>query len=142
MTREKVLVAIIGFFLGIAVIWTVWTLYQFLPKTPPSAPTTTSEEIPPISPPPAFFTLTLTSPEDESVVFQNSATISGKTEPFSLVVISGGAEDQVLNANEEGSFSLPLSLSEGPNEIVVTAYGKNGEEIAETRSVTFSKEEF
>lgn len=135
LSRETILAGVAGFALGLLAAWAVWSIPRVLPKKelpPPVQEVTVPEE----------FTLTLSEPLDEAILETPEASVAGKTEAGATVVISGPLGDEVIEATGDGTFSTSLTLEEGVNEIVVTAYGKNDEEKTETRIVTFTKEEF
>ena len=137
--RETILAGVVGFALGLLAAWAVWSIPQILPKreTPPPV----SEEA---IAPEETFGLSLTQPEDEAIFDTASATVSGKTEAEATVIINGPLGEEVVETTSEGTFSTTVTLEEGANEIVVTAYPPTGEgeEQTETRTVFFTKEEF
>jgi cellulose synthase/poly-beta-1,6-N-acetylglucosamine synthase-like glycosyltransferase len=102
-------------------------------RTPPSAPSPElkKEEI----------SLTLTSPEDNQVTDIASVKIAGKTNPQALIVIYSQDNEEVLEASQDGSFSINFPLSEGLNEITIINQTKDGEEKSVTRDVYYSREE-
>lgn len=134
--RETILAGVAGFALGLLAAWAVWFIPQITSKK--ELPTVREE----VTPSPVGFTLTLTQPEDEAILATASTQVLGKTVGGATVVISGPLGDEVVEATADGTFSTTVSLEEGVNEIVVTAYGKGGEEKIETRTVTYTKEEF
>lgn len=134
--RETILAGVVGFALGLLAAWAVWSIPQIIPKKPQLPPV--AEEVTA----PKEFILTLTQPTDEAILETPQASVSGKTEAGATVVISGPAGDEVVEATGDGTFSTTVTLEEGANEIVVTAYGPNDEEKTETRTVTYTKEEF
>lgn len=141
--RETILAAVVGFLVGLLAAWAVWNIPQLVSKkeTPPSV----QEQETLTTPQETTFTLNLTQPDDGTILNEAEATIAGQTETGATVVINSPLEDKVIEATEEGKFSATLGLEEGVNEIVVTAYspsGKAGEEKTETRTVTYTKEEF
>ncbi|MBI5464981.1 hypothetical protein HY946_00015 [Candidatus Gottesmanbacteria bacterium] len=137
LNRETILAGIAGFALGLLAAWAVWSIPQI----------TSKRQLPPFvqeaaSPTPIGFTLTLTQPEDEAILETPEASVAGKTEAGATVVVAGPFGEEVVEATADGTFSTTVALEEGVNEIVITAYGKNDQEKTETRTVSYTKEEF
>lgn len=134
MKREAVIVGIFGLGLGLLVAWGIW---NFKSKPKPAAP----QLAPTIAPTtvPSFF-LDLTSPEDESVLTETEATVSGKTIAKTTVVISTNTDDKVLETQSDGSFTTTVDLEEGENIIAVTVYSPTQETKEEVRTVIYEKE--
>lgn len=76
--------------------------------------------------------LTISSPEDESVVDTNSIRIEGSTQAGALVIIQTPLQEDVIQS-ENGDFSSEVELVSGENEIKVTAYS---EKNIDTRTLT------
>lgn len=85
-------------------------------------------------------TLVLTAPIDQEATTSAKITLKGKTNPNSLVTAYTDTQEETFESDENGDFSGTLTLDEGPNEITVTAFGDNGEEKSETRSVVYISE--
>jgi hypothetical protein len=84
--------------------------------------------------------LVLTAPKDQEATTSAQITVQGKTNPNSLVTAYTDTQEETFESNENGDFSGTLSLDEGPNEIIFTAYGQDAEEKSETRSVVYITE--
>lgn len=137
--RETILAAVAGFALGLVAAWTIWNFPQIVSKK--ETLTKSFEEItsPPVK---KIFNLALSQPEDELLLDTAETTVSGKTEKAALVIVSGPLTDEVVEASQDGTFSLKVDLEEGVNEIMVTAYPADGsEEMTESRTVTYTKAE-
>ncbi len=85
--------------------------------TPPPVP---QPVVPPVSPPPAVIQaglpLTISQPADGSTL-SPSVTVKGKTKAGATVSVN----DELITADSQGNFSIPLSLDSGPNAIDVIA---------------------
>lgn len=142
--RETILAGVVGFAVGLLAAWAVWSIPQIAPKREKEIqPVTVQEETTPK--PAETLTLALTQPEDETISTNDEVQVSGKTAAGATVIVSGPLAEEVIEARSDGTFSTTVSLEEGANEIVVTAYppaGELGEEKTETRTVNFTKEEF
>jgi len=77
--------------------------------------------------------LTVTAPEDESVVNSAEVMVKGETNPDAVVTVNG----TVADVDAEGKFSAVVSLEEGPNVIEVNASDFEGREASEVLSVIY-----
>lgn len=84
--------------------------------------------------------LDLDQPIDETLVFDSSLLISGKTNPKKDVLIFTSTGNQVLQSKEDGSFSTILKLDEGVNKITVATFDQSGDSKSIERLVYYSKE--
>ncbi len=84
--------------------------------------------------------ITLISPEDNDVISVNSTLIAGITKPGAWVVISGEEEDEILKANEDGSFEQEVELIGGANQVIITAFDDSGDKTGKTVLVIHSTE--
>jgi len=76
--------------------------------------------------------LTITQPQDESVVRSNPITVSGSVIGGVEVMING------LSANVEGGhFSVMVELETGPNSIEITAGDAAGKQLSKYISVVY-----
>ena len=83
------------------------------------------------------FKLEIVSPIEGEVVNKPGITLSGKTEALAEVFV----DDKELKADENGGFSVNLTLDEGENEIAVTANNVTGEFAEKTIKVTYEAPE-
>ena len=116
-------------------------LYYFLEFHSPSGVKPSSYSLDgPVTKEPASLTLDLTSPDDDTLIFQDNIEFSGKTSPNSQILISGADNDMVITSKSDGSFSGDFDLSEGVNEIKVVVFDQNGDQREVVRTVYYSKE--
>ncbi len=140
--RKEVLVAIfVGFALGLVITFGIWSANKALTsKKPPAAPEEEVAAPEEITPTPAF-SLVISKPEDESISSADKVTVSGTTEPEVYVVIMGEKGEEILEADEKGIFSTEVSLVSGTNEITISAFSENGDEVSKTLNVVYSTAE-
>lgn len=81
--------------------------------------------------------LILNEPQNEQATTTAEIKISGRTNPNSQVVVYTDSNEDIFESDEEGNFSGVFVLEEGPNEITITAFGNEEEEVTETRSVVY-----
>ncbi len=94
----------------------------------------------PVTSKPKSFTLTVNQPSDESLIFESSILVSGKTGPNMEVLISTDTDDLVIKTKSDGSFSQTLNLSEGVNNIKIVSFDITGDSKESDRIVYYSKE--
>jgi hypothetical protein len=88
--------------------------------TSPSAPISISVE----NKPP----LTIVEPMDNATVATHAISVQGKTEPGAVVSVN----NQITVADEQGNFSIDLSLDSGINVISITASDSSGGQATTT----------
>ncbi len=137
--RETILAAVAGLGVGLLAAWAVWNLPNFLPQKAPTE--ITEKEIPASENLAEAFNLTLSQPENDALVETNQVTVTGKTSKGATVVVNGPLKDEIVTAGNDGSFSVAITIEEGANEIIVTAYDTTGTEKSETRTVNYTKEQ-
>lgn len=141
MRKEVLIAIIIGFGLGLVITFGIWTANRALkgaPSTP--APSKEEEAITPTSAPQEF-SLIITSPEDESISTQEKIEVAGKTTPDITVVILYQEGEKIIQADSQGSFSSEITLVGGANQIEITAYDQDGNEVSKIINVVYSTAE-
>jgi len=143
--RKEVFIAIaIGFALGLVITFGIWTANKALKETAPKKEETalpkqvTEEQLP--TPTPQSL-LVITSPEDNSISSKEKIEVSGKTTSEATVVILYQEGEKIIEANSEGIFSSEITLVGGSNEITVSTYDDQGNEISKTITVVYSTAE-
>jgi uncharacterized protein YjiK len=146
MKREVVLAIIIGFSLGLIITFGVWRANKALKETAPKQQLPLSQEkqpeLPPSTPTPqTILDLEITSPEDNFLSNKEKIDVSGKTFPKATVVILYEEGEKIIESDEEGKFTSEITLVGGANEITISAYDKEGNEISKTLNVVYSTAE-
>jgi len=94
----------------------------------------------PVTTPPKTLRLDLDNPDSDTLTFQPSILISGKTSPLKEILIFTDSQNLVISSKKDGSFSQVLNLDEGENNITLTVFDTKGDARSETRTVYYSKE--
>lgn len=94
----------------------------------------------PVTSEPVSLTLTVTNPNDNSLVFNDDLLISGKASLGSVVIISSEDNDTVVNPKQDGIFSLTYKLNLGINQIIISSVDETGNIKQEQRMIYYSKE--
>jgi hypothetical protein len=139
MKKEVVFAIFIGLSLGLVVTYGVYRARtSFLNGRLGSGSTQTNA-----SPAPsAHNSLTLLSPEDESVQSDKGTQITGTTDPDALVVIFINTQSQVTTADKSGNFSIQADLTPGANVITVRTIDEDGNTAEEQRTVIMTSVSF
>lgn len=74
------------------------------------------------TPTPSQFAVTIESPLAETIENTTSLLVSGVTNPGSTVVVAGSLDDTAVIAQADGKYAGKITLIEGKNDIIVTAY--------------------
>lgn len=139
--KERVVLSFIAAAVGILVAGVAFSFYQHT-KTAPKEVASIAPSPAPTKVPTQTFFLHIETPKPEEVVTTRTVTVSGKTERRAVVTVSTAASDYVFTPTASGDFTATVTIDAGVNQIVTTAIAPNGEEVTETRTVTFSTESF
>lgn len=145
MKTEKVVISFFAVIIGIIVSAIAFYLYQTTKVIPVK-----QKEIALISPSPKkeaiekakTIFLTLDQPKEEIVVTSKIVKIAGKTIPTATIIILTKNIDQVIKPANNGNFSTTIDIDDFENYLEILAVSPNGEEVKETRTITYSTENF
>ncbi len=84
--------------------------------------------------------LRVTYPLEKMATDSATLTIIGTAPKNSLVTIIGGNEDNIVQTDNNGSFSAPIILSEGENNLQIISFEKDGQERRIERLVIYSSD--
>lgn len=90
------------------------------------------------TPTPAALFLEIAEPQDESVVSTASIAVSGSTLPGAIVSVFIDEQVEIADVEEDGSFSVTVTLQEGPNLIEVIASDSEQNEASGWLSVIYN----
>ncbi len=138
MLREKVVTIIIGLVVGAMLAGAYFFGPTLVAKTQqPSeekqTPTQTSQTSTTPTPSPKK-TLTVTSPEDNSVATKADLKVAGTATPNAKLIVFTNADQKQVTAGSNGKFETTVKIEEGENEISVTDLTPEIQTI--TRNVT------
>lgn len=138
MKKEVILAITIGFVLGLVITFGIWIANRSLKQTtmatatPTPIPTTMVITNAVVSPQPAS-SLSIGSPDDESITALDKITVTGKTTPNSAVAILYEEGQTFTVSDADGKFEIEVPLVGGYNEITATS-----EDSSHTITVTYS----
>jgi hypothetical protein len=128
MKKEVILAIVIGFSLGLVITFGIYTARQAFNRHQAANPSP--------SPTPATLPshrLTLATPENEAVLGESTATISGTTTAKALVTVLTEADEIVVYADSVGKFSATMTLVSGANDIKIVSLVPDTNETAEAQ---------
>jgi Glucodextranase, domain B len=104
-----------------------------------TTPTQTSTSTPVASPTtaPANLFLTVTAPQNESILSSANIAVEGITSPGAVVSVSVDGNLAIADVDATGNFEAMISLVEGPNFIEVVASDQQGHEESATITVIY-----
>ncbi len=136
MRKEVILAIIAGGVLGLIIAFGIWRAnVAFSPKgkggnePKPTALATSSD-----------FKITIAKPENNQVITETPAIISGVTAANSYVVVSGEDVDYVARADESGKFEIKTELNGGANQMVVSSFDESGSSASSKLLLVYSSE--
>lgn len=142
--KEKVTIIVFAVVIGIILTTGGFFAYQYIQRP------RVKEEIKPITTkilgatptPVSTIPLLIDEPKNESVFNKRTIQVKGKTDAENTIIVSSNSEDTVGVPSNDGSFSITISIDTGINKIITRAVSPTGEEVTDTRLVTYTSEEF
>lgn len=130
MRKEIILAIVLGAILGLVIIFGINLANQSATNiTPTPSPTLQPEANQPLVETP---TLQVISPENNSVSFEDSLTLIGKTQENAWVSLIWEEGETIIQADQDGNFQQEIDLIGGENIIEITATdGKDYQESLE-----------
>ena len=95
----------------------------------------------PVTSIPKTLRLDLDHPDDDSLTFDSSILVSGKTASQKEVLIFTDSQNLVIKSRKDGSFSQSLDLDEGVNRITVVVFDQTGDSKSVDRTIYYSQEQ-
>lgn len=137
MKKEMIISVLVGLFFGLIIVYGVYHARTSISQPGPSptnllaSPTPQTEIV-------GTEQLVVHSPEDESIVTDPNLKIAGAAENSAYVVVFVNDEEQILQTDEGGRFSLETELELGSNIIQVYAINEDGQEASIERTVIYT----
>jgi hypothetical protein len=135
MKKEVIIAILIGLALGLIVTYGIYRARMVL-VTQHSSNIASTSATPSSSS--AHNSLSLISPEDESIQSNKDIKVTGTTDPNAIVVIFLNDTPIVTNADSSGSFSVSADLAQGSNIILVRTIDEDGNSVEEQRTVIYT----
>lgn len=139
--KERIVIVFIAIAIGLLVTTLLFFLYQQT-KTIPQRTTNNIVAGNSTPTPVGSSFLLIEQPQDEQLSDRRSIQVKGKTDSKNIVVVSTNQEDVVASPSTDGKFSVTIAIDTGSNKIITRSITPTGEEIVDTRTITFTTEEF
>lgn len=94
----------------------------------------------PVTTPPKSLRMELENPDDDTLSFDQSIIVSGKTGPNLDVLVMTDSQDLIVKSDIAGNFSTFVKLNEGVNKITAAVFDTTGDNRSTERTVYYSKE--
>jgi len=146
--NEVVIAIFIGCILGLVIAFGIRNANQAL-KTAQITPApesnqiqnsdTASDQVTPI--PLNKSLLTISSPENNSLVSSEKIEIAGKTEPGMTILFVYEDNENLISSDSQGDFKQEITLVGGQNQINISVFDNNGNETTKTLNLVYSTAE-
>ena len=140
MKKEKIILSFAAALIGIFVAASAFFIYQYTRRVDEGDVKKITINSSPA--PKSSIFLTVDEPMDEAVVDERIIKVRGKSVPGARIVVLTQSSEEAGVASSNGSFSMDITLDTNENIIEIISFSKEGETIKETRTVTFSTEQF
>jgi hypothetical protein len=141
MKQERVILSFVAVLIGLLAAGLAFYFYQSTKTVPTSNQITLNAPTPtPASKPTVY--ISLSNPNDETIVANKILVINGKTNPDATIIIYTDNGQQVIQPSTQGDFSTTLTLDDGENLLKITSILPSGETTLVQRTVTYSTENF
>jgi hypothetical protein len=141
MKQERVILSFVAVLIGLLAAGLAFYFYQSTKTVSTPSQITLNAPSPSPTPRPTVY-ISLTNPDDETIVSSKTLTVSGKTNPGATIIIYTTSDQQVIQPSTQGDFSTTLTLESGENLLKITSILPSGETTNLHRTVTFSTENF
>lgn len=139
MNKDALLATLIGFGIGLFITGAflfgpslLGTLPALSFKLPSFLFGLAKPAVSPVPSPTARVTsLSVTAPLSETIAQSDELLVSGSAPAGTTLVVAGAQDEAVVIASEGNTFAGTVTLVEGKNDITVTAYIEQKEEIVE-----------
>lgn len=137
MPKEITFAIVIGFILGILIMFGIYTANKAINKQSQEVKTETSPTPSP-SPTTTENFLTITEPADEELFNKPEIVVSGKTAPGAAIAFMVEDDEIFIEADEDGFFSQEIELEAGVNSIKIISTDNFGSQAEANLTLTYS----
>lgn len=141
MKQERVILSFVAVLIGLLAAGLAFYFYQSTKTVSNPNQITLNAPSPTPTPRPTVY-ISLSNPNDETIVSSKTLTINGKTNPNATIIIYTSGDQQVIQPSTQGDFSTTIALDYGENLIKITSILPGGEITSVQRTVTYSTENF
>jgi hypothetical protein len=141
MKQERVILSFVAVLIGLLAAGLAFYFYQSTKTVSNPNQITLNAPSPTPTPRPTVY-ISLSNPNDETIVSSKTLTINGKTNPNATIIIYTSGDQQVIQPSTQGDFSTTIAIDDGENLIKITSILPGGEITSVQRTVTYSTENF
>jgi hypothetical protein len=141
MKQERVILSFVAVLIGLLAAGVAFYFYQSTKTVSNPNQITLNAPSPTPTPRPTVY-ISLSNPNDETIVSSKTLTINGKTNPNATIIIYTSGDQQVIQPSTQGDFSTTIAIDDGENLIKITSILPGGEITSVQRTVTYSTENF
>jgi hypothetical protein len=141
MKQERVILSFVAVLIGLLAAGLAFYFYQSTKTVSNPNQITLTAPSPTPTPRPTVY-ITISNPNDETIVSSKTLTINGKTNPNATIIIYTSGDQQVIQPSTQGDFSTSIAIDDGENLIKITSILPGGEITSVQRTVTYSTENF
>ena len=141
MKQERVILSFVAVLIGLLAAGVAFYFYQSTKTVSNPNQITLNAPSPTPTPRPTVY-ISLSNPNDETIVSSKTLTINGKTNPNATIIIYTSDDQQVIQPSTQGDFSTTIAIDDGENLIKITSILPGGEITSVQRTVTYSTENF
>lgn len=137
MRKEILLAIVIGLIVGLGITFGLYTLRQNLIQRDTASKLDGNRTNTDATPTPNM-TLTLTEPKPDLYTTDASLQVTGKALPHSYIVVLAQGNEAITTADQDGDFSVRVTLAAGGNKLTVIATTPEGKQEQLITSVVYS----
>ena len=142
--KERIIIVLIAVVFGLAATTLGYFIYQSAKSLPEDTlkPTTKKTTISPTPIDTSNIYLTVSTPKANSITPSRTIQIKGKTNSNNTLIVSTNQADVVAAPTTQGDFAVSITIDAGTNRVITRAIAPSGEEKVDTRTVSFTTEDF
>ena len=140
MKKDITIAVVFGFILGVITAIIVVNLPSVIKKSPSSEIAQISPTLIPSPVVQKVVNLSIEQPVDETIVSTKNIKISGKTGVGNTIVLESDLDIDTKESSTDGSFSFPVTLTEGGNTLLITSYNEKGNSETKILTVFYTSE--
>lgn len=141
--KERLIIILVAIIAGLFITSAGFFIYQSTQKAADNeGKSKKTNEIRPTPQPTGNLFIKVNEPANEVVVDRRTLQVKGSTNSENVVVASTNIEDVTVKPTQDGNFTLTIQIDAGANILLVRSIAPNGEQVSDTKTITYSTEEF
>lgn len=140
--KERFVIVVVALIAGLFITLAGFFIFQAAKKSPDSNSQSDISNATPTEIPEGSIYVKISEPANESLTQKRTLQVKGATNPNNTIVVSTNQEDVTAKPTNDGQFSVTIEIDAGANVILTRAIAPNGDSVEDSRTVTYSTEEF